>query len=238
MRTFSRLARKAPSLPPVATLPTIVVPSRYADIFEACRSSLAQFAPSAPKILVRDGVGIADPEGWKVIQGPPGDFCYARNVNLGIQACSGDVLLMNDDCQFTQAGTLEALAGIFALRPDIGILSSSVDGVANGVYAREAIQETKGYLSFVCVLIRRAVINKVGLLDERYTAYGSEDVDMCRRAQMAGFTLASTSLVTVEHKHASSSYKREEYLEQKRAESARIYLEKWGKGTPGHYADE
>lgn len=240
MRAFSRLGRKQEIvLPAVDTLATIVVPSRYPDIFEGCRSSLAQFAPSAIKILVRDGQAIADPEGWRVIQGSPEPFVYARNANLGIQGCSGDVLLMNDDAHFTQEGTLEALQGVFALRPDIGILSPRVDGVANGVGCTGApIQETKHYLSFVCVLIRRSVFDKIGLLDERFTKYGSEDVDLCRRAQAAGFTLATTSLVMVKHTSCSSSYGREPDLELKRAESAKLYIEKWGRLTPGHYSDE
>jgi GT2 family glycosyltransferase len=240
MRAFARIGRKQEIvLPAVDILATIVVPSRYPDIFEGCRSSLAQFAPRAPKILVRDRQDIADPEGWKVIQGSPEPFVYARNVNLGIQGCSGDVLLMNDDAQFTQEGTLEALQGVFALRPDIGILSPRVDGIANGVSCMgQSVQETKHYISFVCVLIRRSVFEKIGLLDEKYTGYGSEDVDFCRRAQREGFTLAVTSLASVSHKQCSSSYVREHALELKRAESERIYLEKWGRLTPGHYSDE
>ena len=238
MRRLER-HRKPLALPPVSTLATIVVPSRYPDIFEGCRSNLAQYAPSAPKLLVRDGDSLGDPEGWKVIQGPPGAFCYARNVNLGIQACSGDVLLMNDDCRFTQAGTLHTLGSLLITHPGVGILSPNVEGVANGVFCSgQPVQETKGYLSFVCVLIRRALIDKIGLLDEKYTGYGSEDVDYCRRAQHAGFTLAITSLATVSHKHCSSSYSREHALELKRAESARLYIEKWGRKTQGHYADE
>jgi GT2 family glycosyltransferase len=180
-----------------------------------------------------------EPRGLTVIQGPPEPFCYARNVNLGIQACSGDVLLMNDDCRMVEQATLETLQGVFALRPDIGIVSPNVDGEANvGVCAGQPIQETKGYLSFICALIRREVFDKIGLLDEKYTGYGSEDVDFCRRAQGAGFTLAITSMATVSHKSSSSSYVREHALELKRAESARIYLEKWGRGSPGHYSDE
>ena len=239
-RTFQRLGRKPQLvLPVVEDLATIVVPSKYPDIFEGCRSSLEQYAPRAPKVLVRDGDAIKSPEGWKVIQGPPVPFCYAYSVNLGIQACSGDVLLLNDDCQFTKEGTLEALQGVFALRPDIGILSPNVDGIANGVpNVRELVQETKHYLSFVCVLIRRSVFDKIGLLDEKYTGYGSEDVDFCRRAQHAGITLAITSSATVNHAHCSSSYIREHALERKRSESAKLYIEKWGRGSPGHYSDE
>ncbi len=237
MRRLER--HRKPALPKIDNLATIVVPSRYPDIFEGCQFSLSLYAPRAPKTLVRDGDAIGDPEGWNVIQGPPGAFCYARNVNLGIQACSGDVLLLNDDCQFTQAGTLEALQGVFALRPDLGILSPNVEGVATGVeYTRALVQETKGYLSFVCVLIRRALIEKIGLLDENYVGYGSEDVDFCRRAQVAGFTLGVTSMATVFHKHASSSYSREPNQGQRWEAANNYYMEKWGKKTQGHYADE
>jgi GT2 family glycosyltransferase len=238
VRRLERHRKPEIALPPVKDLATIVVPSKYADIFEGCRSSLEQYAPHAPKILVRDGTDIEKPDGWDMIQGIS-PFVYARNCNLGIQACSGDVLVMNDDCQFIQPETLYTLQSLFVTHPHVGILSPSVDGVANGVSCSgQAVHETKHYLSFVCVLIRRELIDKIGLLDEKFTGYGSEDVDFCRRAQHAGFALAVTSLVMVTHKHASSSYVREHALELKRAESARLYIEKWGRKTQGHYGDE
>ena len=239
MRTLRRRLEVAVVLPPVIQLATIVVPSKHSDIFEGCRRNLAEFAANAPKVLVRDGLEIAEPEGWATIQGPAGQFIYARNVNLGINACSGDVLLMNDDARFIQTGTLEAMQGVLALRSDIGILSPLVDGVANGVgYTREMAQVTSHYLSFVCVLVRRAVVDKIGLLDEAFTGYGSEDVDYCRRTQAAGFSLAVTALATVAHTHGSSSYNREADIEAKRQASAKQYLQKWGRKTQGHYADE
>jgi GT2 family glycosyltransferase len=82
------------------------------------------------------------------------------------------------------------------------------------------------------------VINKVGLLDENFVFYGGEDVDYCRRAQAGGFTLATTSLVTVSHRRASSSYSREPDQEKKRIAANKYYIEKWGQRTPGHYSDE
>jgi GT2 family glycosyltransferase len=238
MRRLERSRKPEIILPLVSTLPTIVVPSKYPDIFSRCRNSLAQFEPTARKILVRDGSDIGNPEDWDTIQGVS-PFVFSRNVNLGIQACSGDVLLLNDDVEFTQAGTLHTLASLLITHPNIGILSPNVDGVANGVFCSgAAIHETKHYLSFVCVLIRRSVFDKVGLLDEKFSFYGGEDVDMCRRAQHAGFTLATTSLVTVKHTHCSSSYNREHDLELKRVAAAKYYVEKWGSKTPGHYSDE
>ena len=44
----------------------------------------------------------------------------------------------------------------------------------------------------VCVLIRREVIEKVGMLDERYAGYGYDDVDYCRRVFNAGYQFAVT----------------------------------------------
>jgi hypothetical protein len=240
MRLLSRLRPGAVVvLPSVERLASIVVPSKYPDIFDTCRASVNLYATDAPKILVRDGQDIIPPPGWTTIQGPDEPFIYARNVNLGIKACTGDVLLMNDDVKFYNEKTLETLQGVLSLHPEIGILSPLVDGVANGVgYTREAVQVTSHYLSFVCVLIRRAVIDKIGLLDESFTGYGSEDVDYCRRAQAAGFSLAVTALSTVQHTHGSTSYTREADIEAKRQASAQQYLQKWGRKTQGYYSDE
>jgi len=240
MRSLQRLRPgEAMTLPSVITMASIVVPSKHPDIFEGFKNSAEEFAPNVPKFLVRDGWEIPAPKGWNVIQGPDTPFVYARNVNLALKSVYGDVLLMNDDARFLKPRTMETLQGVLALRPDIGILSPLVDGVANGVgYTREVAQVTSHYLSFVCVLIRRAVIDKIGLLDEGFAFYGGEDVDYCRRAQAAGFSLAVTSQATVAHTHGSSSYSREPNQEEKRAAANRFYVEKWGRRTHGHYSDE
>ena len=240
MRRLERLRPgEAVTLPSVVTMASIVVPSKHPDIFEGFKNSAEEFAPNAPKFLVRDGWEIPAPKGWNVIQGPDTPFVYARNVNLALKSVYGDVLLMNDDARFLKPRTMETLQGVLALRPDIGILSPLVDGVANGVpYTRELAQVTNQYLSFVCVLIRRSVIDKIGLLDESFTGYGSEDVDYCRRAQSAGFSLAVTGLTTVAHTHGSTSYTREADIEAKRQASAQQYLQKWGRKTQGYYSDE
>jgi N-acetylglucosaminyl-diphospho-decaprenol L-rhamnosyltransferase len=44
------------------------------------------------------------------------------------------------------------------------------------------------WLSFACAMVRREVIEKVGLLDEEYFMY-FEDSDYCRAARMAGFRI-------------------------------------------------
>jgi GT2 family glycosyltransferase len=58
-----------------------------------------------------------------------------------------------------------------------------------------------------CLLIRRAVIDRIGLLDERFFMYG-EDLDWCLRARQAGWAVRYEPDVVVRHQHGAASRKR------------------------------
>jgi N-acetylglucosaminyl-diphospho-decaprenol L-rhamnosyltransferase len=58
-----------------------------------------------------------------------------------------------------------------------------------------------------CMLIRRAVIDRIGLLDERFFMYG-EDLDWCLRARAAGWTVRYEPSIVVQHQHGAASRKR------------------------------
>ncbi len=58
-----------------------------------------------------------------------------------------------------------------------------------------------------CLLIRRAVIEQVGLLDERFFMYG-EDLDWCLRTRLNGWTVRYEPRIVVQHQHGGSSRKR------------------------------
>jgi N-acetylglucosaminyl-diphospho-decaprenol L-rhamnosyltransferase len=58
-----------------------------------------------------------------------------------------------------------------------------------------------------CMLVRRAVIQRVGLLDERFFMYG-EDLDWCLRARHAGWTVRYEPTVVVQHQHGAASRQR------------------------------
>lgn len=58
-----------------------------------------------------------------------------------------------------------------------------------------------------CLLIRRTVIERIGLLDERFFMYG-EDLDWCLRARQMGWTVRYEPDVIVQHQHGGSSRKR------------------------------
>jgi hypothetical protein len=217
---------------------TIIVLSRFPDIFEPCRTSADLLAPYSDKVLVRDGHDIIDPSGWTTIQGPEGPFIYSRNVNLGINQTKDSVLLVNDDVRFVSPCTIEAMEKVLITHPDIGILSPKIDGgVGNADQSgvTESVRYTRQRIAFVCVLIRRAVIAQIGLLDENFSGYGEEDTDFCRRAVVAGWKMACTADAIVKHGHGkekwSSSYQRVhagKAQTQKAEQSAQIYFAKWG----------
>jgi GT2 family glycosyltransferase len=58
-----------------------------------------------------------------------------------------------------------------------------------------------------CFLIRRQVVDRIGLLDERFFMYG-EDLDWCMRAQAAGWTVRYEPAIVVHHQHGAASRKR------------------------------
>ncbi len=70
------------------------------------------------------------------------------------------------------------------------------------------------WVSGACMLVRRAAIDKVGLLDERYFMY-MEDEDWCRRLQQAGYKVVYAPTAVLTHLFAGSS--------ESSARSARIY---------------
>ncbi len=220
---------------------TIIIPSRYPDIFSKCRESIDKFAPKEKKILVRDGHDIEAPSGWTTIQGPESKFVYSRNINLGIAKSTGDVLLCNDDVLLKHSGTLEIMQNVMEKHPDVGILSPLIIGMVGEYWQghtpeTQTIQYTDCRLCFVCVLIRRAVIDKIGILDESIGtdgAYGWDDVDFCRRTVSAGYKMAVTGRAKVEHGHVdgkwSTSFRRESAsMEQMDKIAVKQYFNKWG----------
>jgi O-antigen biosynthesis protein len=59
-------------------------------------------------------------------------------------------------------------------------------------------------LGFFCLMTKREVIDKVGLLDENYGVGMFEDDDYCRRVKEAGYELGYTKKVFIHHEGSAS----------------------------------
>ena len=71
------------------------------------------------------------------------------------------------------------------------------------------------WVSFACALIRREVIEKVGLLDEDYFMY-FEDSDYCRAARAAGFRIRYFPSARVVHLRGGTSEVKQKIAKRKR----------------------
>jgi GT2 family glycosyltransferase len=76
-----------------------------------------------------------------------------------------------------------------------------VDEVDGGQYDKS---EPIDFATGCCMLIKREVIEKVGLFDERYFLY-YEDADLCLRVRRAGFDIVYAPAAFLYHENASSS---------------------------------
>ncbi|MCB0746438.1 MAG: hypothetical protein KDC90_03155, partial [Ignavibacteriae bacterium] len=84
-------------------------------------------------------------------------------------------------------------------------------------------------LAFLCTLIKREVIDKIGGLDERFSPGNYEDDDFCLRNQLAGYKAVVAKGVFIHH-YGSVSFKANgENAYAKRLETnEKIFIDKWG----------
>jgi GT2 family glycosyltransferase len=183
------------------------------ESLQACVAAAAE-VPGGAELIVVDNGGLADlvrercPEARVIVSGA--NVGFAGGVNRGIASASGRwIALVNDDAR-VEAGALAAAvaagerdAGVGAVATQVrfesapGVINSAgieVDslGVASerlaGCPSETAQEQSEVFGPTACFgLYRRAMLDEIGGLDERFFAY-LEDVDLAWRARAAGWT--------------------------------------------------
>ncbi|MDI6761905.1 MAG: glycosyltransferase [Thermodesulfobacteriota bacterium] len=135
---------------------------------------------------------------------------FARGNNQGMAEAKGDyLLLMNNDVVVTP-GWLERMIAVAEREPKIGIVGPMSNYVSGPQWIKEVtydLQSLAGLNQFAqdyaqthrgqakpfwrvvgfCMLIKSAVVEKIGGLDSRYGLGNFEDDDFSLRARLAGF---------------------------------------------------
>lgn len=116
-------------------------------------------------------------------------FGFSKNNNRIIKVSEGKyIVLVNDDC-FVDPGWLDQMVEKAEEDHRIGIVGARLfgsDGVLQYGVDRAGADGDIESVAFALVLIKREVLEKIGLLNEFYR-YGSEDSEFCYKALKSGF---------------------------------------------------
>jgi GT2 family glycosyltransferase len=217
---------------------SVVIPSKTWSNLRACVRSVRDAGETCP-IIVADN-GLASRAGGLRYIDYSGRFVFARAVNLGILAAGNDdILVLNDDALLETPHGFSMMHETLKANPGYGMLSAALSDVGNpnqlkdGGQAfpgmRPVIRDEPRMLCMVAALIPRLAIGIVGLLDQRFTAYGFEDDDYCLRIRQAGLKLGVFDGCFVDHSTLPSTFRRPGGGPYDLETGAQIFREKWGK---------
>ena len=171
---------------------------------------------------------------------------FAAACNYGIQVASGDyVVLLNNDVMVAPYW-LDAMMTCMHQTENTGIvgpMSNYISGPQLLPFSYTNLEDTAEKLRKkfngkskevhrlvgLCLLIKREVIDRIGLLDERFSLGHYEDDDYCLRARHAGYQLKIAQDAFVFH-YGSSSFNQlgQERLNQLIERNRQLFIEKWG----------
>ncbi len=218
--------------PPVASAVAVVIPhlDRLRDTAECCRSLAAQTAVPAA-IFVVDNASRAHTPAELAAACPGAEILrletnrgFAGGVNAGIRAALarsdvGFIWVLNNDT-VCAPDALEKLLAAAVVDARIGLIGCPLLEGAEGPAQRRVppgktlagpwaipIAPPAGkmpdYLSGACLLIRRELLEDVGLFDEGFFFF-FEDADLNRRAANQGWRRAIAPDARVEHRGSAT----------------------------------
>jgi GT2 family glycosyltransferase len=218
---------------------SIVVLSANAANLKRCLGALFENEPALPRknvIVVDDGAGIECRDLFPDVTWVKGakPFVFSRNANLGIERSGGDVLLLNDDARLATRFGFLSLAWAARAREEIGLCSALVSGFVGNPAQEEngrvpaGIRYADSTLAFVAIYIPKPTIERIGLLDERFTGYGFEDNDYSTRCFKEGLTLAVYDGCIVRHEKGDSTFRARPDIKRLFEENQALFRKKWG----------
>lgn len=246
--------------PPLTSI--ILVTHNQAAYTRQCLDSIAAHTPQPHELIVVDNQStdgtlaylrsVAD---LRVIENDS-NCGFPAAANQGINASRGQrILLLNNDVVVTP-GWLERLSAALEHAPDIG-MAGPVSNYVSGdqqvpvdytdlggleAFARGWTHEHADQRTYVrrlvgfCLLIHRHVVERIGLLDERFGIGNFEDDDYCRRALAAGFRAVIARDAFVHHfgsvSFRGSGVNHAAILER----NGRIFEKKWASSSAGALA--
>ena len=192
----------------------VIIPNYVTDvslpIVLRCLESVRKHSPEARLIFVDNGSPALSsvspmlnlfPDAVKILN--PTNLGFIKAVNHGLRASTAEhVVLLNNDTEVVTDWLPRMRAAFTGKVGIVGPRSQPNGTISSQMPHRTATILGPGeMLVFFCAMISRAVIEKVGLLDEEFGIGLGDDDEYCWRTQRAGFDLCFLGDLTILHHH-------------------------------------
>lgn len=131
---------------------------------------------------------------------------FSRTVNRGWKQAQGDAMILNDDIEWFAYNWLDTLQRALYSEGGYGLAGpsgkSSTKPMCYGWPGQSGL-EVVDHLPFWCVLVKQAVVDRIGHLDEAFIHYGSDNY-YCKQAAAAGYASVWVRDVFLKHTHHGS----------------------------------
>lgn len=159
-----------------------------------------------------------------------GNLGWVRAVNQGMRlSASPYICIMNNDTVVDTDDWLSRMIAVAEMDPEIGLVNPRFE-IKTELRSDSAFIEIdfcRGY----CILIKRAVMERIGLLDEEYGMGYYDDDDYSVRAIRAGFKCVRANGVLVRHLRDTtfSSVFTDKKRRELHEKNKKLFYSKWGR---------
>lgn len=234
---------------------SIIIPT-YNELIllRECLQAIETYTDSPYEIVVVDN-GSTDGTVEYCLKKPvtlvslPHNRGFPEACNLGLMAASGsELLLLNNDVVVSKGWLANMLSCLYS-----GELVGIVGPRTNYASGKQQMELSYGSLDEfhrqtetlnvpdpqkwtevnrlvgLCFLFKRELMERIGLLDERFSPGHYEDDDYCYRARLAGYRLLIAG-DTVVHHHGSASFRKQGQDRMDRLVETNFhkFVDKWG----------
>jgi GT2 family glycosyltransferase len=186
----------------------LVIPSGSIDNLNQCLAQVVTMEPGDKRVIVvGDGLNWARVRFKAAYCDGEQPFVFARNCNIGMyyamtETDADGVIILGDDGLVMQPLGLSRLEATARAHPEYGLIAAATNNCGNPNqqwHSEDDLRDEPETVAFICVYIPRSVIETVGYLDERFTGYGYDDDDYCRRVLATGLKIGVYDGCKVNH---------------------------------------
>ena len=166
----------------------IVVTWNAPEFVRLCLDSVRHYTTVPHEIIVVDNGSEAPLREWltrqpdlKLVLNNENKL-WCEGCNQGIQAAEGEVthlMLLNSDMEVRRADWLQRMLNVLESSPRVGMVGTAAD--------RVRIWPTFGSPDGQCLLIKKRLLDEIGLLNSEKFPWNGADIDLAARAFARGF---------------------------------------------------